>query len=135
MKQTVSQRIKKVREDLSLTQGDLAAIAGVTVTQLSRIENGKSDPQISTLNDIAKATGVTVEWLSDGKGEYSPVVKSAAKESAFDPARDTLYKELREQIVFYRSLLTQMAGGKATSFLQALSGTGLLKKRSLRAAA
>ena len=47
--------LKSIREDLLLSQHELAAQAGVTVTTISRIETGKVCPSLKTIRALAKA--------------------------------------------------------------------------------
>ena len=47
--------LKSIREDLLLSQHELAAQAGVTVTTISRIETGKVRPSLKTIRALAKA--------------------------------------------------------------------------------
>lgn len=45
---------------MRLTLSDVSHRSGVTIAQLSRIENGLADPRLSTLARILAATGATV---------------------------------------------------------------------------
>lgn len=47
--------LREARERLQLTQEQVAERSGVHATEVSRIEAGKRDPQISTLRRLAKA--------------------------------------------------------------------------------
>lgn len=47
--------LREARERLELTQEDVAGRSGVHVTEVSRIEGGKRDPQVSTVERLAKA--------------------------------------------------------------------------------
>lgn len=50
--------IKKAREKMGLTQGELSKLTGITTTQISHIERGKSYPHAKTLNKILDALDV-----------------------------------------------------------------------------
>ena len=52
------------RQALGLTQGQLAAAAGIHQSDLSRIEHGRANPTFATLDALARALGVHV-CLSD----------------------------------------------------------------------
>lgn len=58
----VGRNIAKLRQDNNLTQKELAEKVGVSVSYLSRIEEGKS-PGIKTVAMIANALGVRAEDL------------------------------------------------------------------------
>jgi len=50
--------LREARKRLKLTQEEVAARSGVHATEVSRIEAGKRDPQVSTLLRLAKAVEV-----------------------------------------------------------------------------
>lgn len=58
--QLMGERIKKRRESLTITSGDLAANIGVTASLISQIERAKAFPSILTLKKIADALQTTV---------------------------------------------------------------------------
>jgi transcriptional regulator with XRE-family HTH domain len=47
--------LREARKKLDLTQEQVAERSGVHATEVSRIEAGKRDPQVSTLERLAKA--------------------------------------------------------------------------------
>lgn len=47
--------LKTARKNLQLTQEQVAERSGVHATEVSRIEAGKRDPQVSTVIRLAKA--------------------------------------------------------------------------------
>jgi transcriptional regulator with XRE-family HTH domain len=61
--------MKGLRETKGLTINQLAAAAGISGSQISRIENGlRGVPKPTTLRKIAEATGVPYEELMDHAG-------------------------------------------------------------------
>ncbi len=52
-----------LREDRALSVRKLAELSGVHYVSLVRIEGGKLDPRLSTVQRIAKALGVTLSEL------------------------------------------------------------------------
>jgi transcriptional regulator with XRE-family HTH domain len=56
----IGRRIKKLRIDRNLTQEALAQEAGLTKGYLSKIENSKNSPPVSTLLSLAKALGIDI---------------------------------------------------------------------------
>lgn len=59
-------RVRQLRERRGLRQEDLALATGITRKQLSLIENGEAMPRASTLDQLARALGLTVEELLRG---------------------------------------------------------------------
>jgi transcriptional regulator with XRE-family HTH domain len=47
--------LKAARTNLGLTQEEVANRSGVHATEVSRIEAGKRDPQVSTVEKLARA--------------------------------------------------------------------------------
>jgi transcriptional regulator with XRE-family HTH domain len=58
-------KLREARERLGLTQEEVARRSGVHATEVSRIEAGKRDPQISTLRRLAEAVEVRPGQLLD----------------------------------------------------------------------
>ena len=54
-KRHIGQRVRFLREDLLMTQQDLADAAGISRDQVSRIERGTVSPQFGTIKKLAKA--------------------------------------------------------------------------------
>lgn len=57
--------LREARERLGLTQEQVAQRSGVHATEVSRIEAGKRDPQVSTVRRLAKAVEVKPGRLFD----------------------------------------------------------------------
>jgi len=54
----VGNRIKKIREKLNLTQAQIADKVGIRFEYLVRLEQGKANPSILIVQNIAKALNV-----------------------------------------------------------------------------
>jgi transcriptional regulator with XRE-family HTH domain/Zn-dependent peptidase ImmA (M78 family) len=67
----IAHRLKALREDRGLSQRDVAALAGMTSPQLSKIESGTFDLRISTVQALLRAMGAN---LSDISGSGTPEV-------------------------------------------------------------
>jgi transcriptional regulator with XRE-family HTH domain len=57
--------LRAAREKLGLTQEEVAERSGVHATEISRMEAGKRDPQVSTLLKLAAAVEVPPGQLLD----------------------------------------------------------------------
>ena len=64
MENTTAQRIRKIRLEKNLSQGELGEMINVTSDQISRIERGVSKPRLSTIKLIAEGLGVEVSSLT-----------------------------------------------------------------------
>jgi len=63
--------IRRLRELKKLSQKEVSAVSGVPQGQYSRIENGRVEPAVSTLDKLAKVFEVSITefFLSDEVGE------------------------------------------------------------------
>lgn len=68
----VGNRIKQIRNEKNISQQDLAAKCNFEKSNLSRLEAGRTDAKLSTLEKVAKGLGVTLKELFDfQKGKSS----------------------------------------------------------------
>ncbi|WP_128755394.1 helix-turn-helix domain-containing protein [Aquimarina sediminis] len=69
----ISKNIKRIREAKELSQKEVISAIGMGAAQYSRIENGKTDPSVSTLIKIAKALGVSMAELFTDKDSLQDI--------------------------------------------------------------
>lgn len=62
---SVGERIRKFRIQKNLSQEDLANEAEISLSQITRLELGKTNPTISTLYVIAEALSIELKTLLD----------------------------------------------------------------------
>ena len=55
--------LRRLRESKALSQRDLAALAGLSVTTVNRVETGLRRPIPSTVRKLAQALGVSPDKL------------------------------------------------------------------------
>ena len=63
MKETLGQKIARLRKEKNYTQEDLAKRFNVSTQAVSKWENNLSAPDISILKDLANLLGVSVDYL------------------------------------------------------------------------
>ena len=63
MKLSIGNNIKRIREAKGMSQKELITAIGMGAPMYSRIETGKTEPSISSLEKIAKALGVKLHEL------------------------------------------------------------------------
>ena len=66
-KQTMGEIISNLRREKGMTQKDLADRMGVTDKAVSKWETGQGFPDISLLEPLAKALGISVIELMNGE--------------------------------------------------------------------
>jgi len=59
----IGEKIKKVRESKGLSQKEVAIALSMNPSQYSKIENGKVDPQFSSIERVATALGVDIAGI------------------------------------------------------------------------
>ncbi|WP_067753044.1 XRE family transcriptional regulator [Orrella dioscoreae] len=73
---SIGERLREKRKEKHLTQGGLARLSGVSQGLIGQIENGINQGS-TRLTDIARALGVSAEWLATGQGESSRIPRGA----------------------------------------------------------
>lgn len=87
----LGRRVRHLRKRAGMTLDDLAAAIETAPSQLSLLENGKREPKLSQLNQLAKTFGVTLDDLFGAE----PPSKRAALEIELEKAqRGPLYAAL-----------------------------------------
>jgi transcriptional regulator with XRE-family HTH domain len=64
----LGKNLREARKRLGLTQEAVAERSGVQAGEVSRIESGKRDPKVSTLEKLAAAVEMKPGQLLDGAG-------------------------------------------------------------------
>jgi transcriptional regulator with XRE-family HTH domain len=108
---SVGERIRGRRAELGWTQDQLAQKAGLSKSFLSDLENGKRSVGANNLLDIARALGVSLDFLMTGTASQDqksevPIPASLARFAAEEGLtfRQTLVLlEMQQQIVAHRS--------------------------------
>jgi transcriptional regulator with XRE-family HTH domain len=59
----LGRNLRQARLDRKMTQEEVAERSGVHATEVSRIESGKRDPQVSTVQRLAEAVGLSASDL------------------------------------------------------------------------
>lgn len=70
----VGPRLRSLRKDRDTTLTELAAVTGVSVSTLSRLESGQRKPTLELLLPLARAHGVTLDELVDAPPTGDPRV-------------------------------------------------------------
>lgn len=59
----LGKNLKRIRTEKGMSQGDISRTLGVSRGFVSNIENGKTNPTLSTITKIAEAIGVSTDTL------------------------------------------------------------------------
>lgn len=96
-------RLKQLRIDKNLTQGDLGKLVNITKVSICGYEKGNRTPNLDTLADICEALGVTPSYLM---GSEVNVVMESNNEYNYHMSTDEvkLISELRKHKELYNKL-------------------------------
>lgn len=127
----IGDRLRAMREEKNLSQGDIEKRTGLLRCYLSRVENGHTVPTIETLEKIARAFEVPLYQLFYD-GEEPPALPNLPKRrTADDIAWGSSGKEARVLALFRRQL--SRLGDDDRRLLLYLAQK-MAQKRSVRAA-
>ena len=73
---TARERIRTARQTNGLSLRELAQRVGVSASLLSQIENGRSDPSVSTLYSLVAELGLSLDALLDPGQQAAPEVEA-----------------------------------------------------------
>ena len=65
MKLTLGEKIKNLREDNDLTQGELGKLVNMTQRKISYIENNKYEPSIDDIRALCLFFNISADFLLD----------------------------------------------------------------------
>ena len=107
---TFGEKVRKRREEMELSQDQLASLAGITRRSIVYYETDVKKPFFSTLRKLAAALGVTIYYLQHDEVEDPQA--NLDEEPYIQAARDAYGKKAQEEMA---SILTQtealFAGG------------------------
>ena len=81
----LSERLRAIREQQKLSQGEIEKRTGLKRCYISRIENGHTVPSLATLERMSRALQVPLyQFFYDGKKPAVPLALSSARKSGDD---------------------------------------------------
>ena len=97
---TISSRLKEVRDENQLTQHAMALKLGINERKLSRLEENPKKIDHLVIIKLSKEFGISTSWITDGEGPkyQKPPVTFSQKE----------YQELEQQIVFLKQQIENL---------------------------
>jgi transcriptional regulator with XRE-family HTH domain len=92
----IGTRLRRLREDKSLSQGDIEERTGLLRCYISRVENGHTVPSLETLERLASALEIPLYQLFYEGDDPPPLPNLSRRQSTEELARDEeTDKELR----------------------------------------
>lgn len=94
-RQRLARRVSRFREELDLTQGELAARVGISRAYIGHIERGRGSLSFPVLLNLARALGVSVGELTDPDEPVERITQEQAAEYFFDSLRVIAAQQVR----------------------------------------
>lgn len=66
MANSIVRQIRERRKDLKINQAKLAQLSGIGLNSLSRLESGKGNPTLRSLQKIAEVLGFELKFVIKG---------------------------------------------------------------------
>ncbi len=66
MANSIGRQIRERRKDLKINQTKLAQLSGIGLNSLSRLESGKGNPTLESLQKIAEVLGFELKFVIKG---------------------------------------------------------------------
>jgi len=70
---TTGSRIKNLRIEKGLNQGQMGKLLGLDQGTVSKMERGENEPTAKTLRLLRKIFGVNIDWILTGQGTKHPL--------------------------------------------------------------
>ncbi len=113
-------RLRDLRKQKNLSQGELAALAGCHSCHIGRYERGESRPSADALRRLADAVGVSGDYLLEGTTEEAARAHFEDREllqqfQAVEKLPDedkTVIKKLVDAFLMKRQIQALTAGGR-----------------------
>jgi transcriptional regulator with XRE-family HTH domain len=86
-------RLRELREDRNLSQGDIEKRTGLLRCYISRVENGHTVPSLETLEKMASALEIPLYELFTNGNEAPPPSRPSQPVSGRKPTRETAESE------------------------------------------
>jgi len=73
MNKTTGNRVKSLRLDKGLSQGEMGKLLGLDQGTVSKMERGENEPTAKTLRLLREIFDVTTDWILTGEGTKHPL--------------------------------------------------------------
>ncbi len=97
----IGHRLRKLREERSLSQGDIEKRTGLLRCYISRVENGHTVPSLETLERLASALDVPLYQLFFEGDDPPPLPNLSSRQS---PDEMVLDEEAEKQVRFFEKV-------------------------------
>jgi len=103
---TANERVKLVRKELGITQGEFGSRIGVQRSTISQMESGVSTVTQQTIRSICREFRVNEDWLRTGEGEMFSQLTTEEELMAFVTDLTTVSDSFKARLVTALARLT-----------------------------
>ncbi len=104
--------LRALRKARDLTLKELSALARISLSHLSAIERGASNPSVEVLNALAQGLDVTPGWFFARRGGGGPLERACVVRRQNRRDLNTLYGENAGALGYTDALLSSSIGGQ-----------------------
>ncbi|WP_102135117.1 helix-turn-helix transcriptional regulator [Candidatus Liberibacter solanacearum] len=98
-------RIKAIRKEKGMTQGEFGALVGLTHAGISKIENGHRTPEIKTALKIKRALGKPLDWIYFGDEPIIPKKSRLRANANKSNQIKSIFSRIQEKVKVVRHVL------------------------------
>lgn len=127
-KDNLTARIRLARRIAGQSQAEMAECIGVGRSAIANWECGRAHPSTMHLAQLARATGISFEWLATGKGTMRTSEELQQPAPTLNHEEDTLLHAFRtasrkrQQQILYIALSLSTTAASALADLLAING-------------
>ena len=107
----VGQEVRQLRKARGLTLKELSTQARISLSHLSSIERGASNPSMEVLAGVAAALDVTPDWFFARRSGAGPLERACVVRSRNRRDLNTLYAQSAHELGYSDDLLSSSIGG------------------------
>ena len=89
---TIGERIVFLREELDITQTQLAEMVGLTKMTLYKYEKDKCEPRSEIISRLSDALNTTADFLIGRTNDPSPIKSNSSIESSYNKSNELISK-------------------------------------------
>lgn len=108
---SIGSEIRQLRRARSMTLKALEAECGVSLSHLSAIERGASNPSIDVMRSIADALSVSPDWFFARRPGQGPLERAFIVRAENRRSLNSLYAQSPEELGYTDHLLSSSIGG------------------------
>lgn len=108
---TLGSEMRQVRKARGMTLRDLSAETGISVSHLSAVERGATNPSVESVQRVAKALGISSDWFFARRSGHGPMERAYVVRRQNRRNLNTLYGEGIKTLGLTDQLLSSSIGG------------------------